>query len=325
MSRRSKVDSVSRYVERVGARRLGVECAGPPVLEVLAGGRTSAAVLRWRAAAERSYVIHAWRFSRRSRQARNHAEGAGVMAQAGVRVPRVVLVENSWRCGLRYGVELVVEEEVGGSPAKADRVRSPRFLDHLARDVARIHSVKSDVAGKPWQEHGERDPRRYWEKRVARLAERGGQGAGDIGASEIAACVRLMQEKLARIEFSTPVMVHGDLKQSNLLLDENDEITFIDFGTLHFGHPAGDLAVVKNWAVRHGIFEEFARLYEQHGGAPVGAMAEAIAFFDILVPLEKIHRRARGLRRGRGKVGPERMQAEKDRYEEQIRAILAAE
>jgi aminoglycoside phosphotransferase (APT) family kinase protein len=77
-----------------------------------------------------------------------------------------------------------------------------------------------------------------------------------------------------------PVLVHGDCRLGNLLVDEDGLVALLDWELAHAGDPAEDLGWIcaRSWrfgnddrpALGLGSREELLRAYAEAGGAPIG-------------------------------------------------------
>jgi aminoglycoside phosphotransferase (APT) family kinase protein len=65
------------------------------------------------------------------------------------------------------------------------------------------------------------------------------------------------------------VIVHGDLDQRNILVEGEDICALIDWEVAHQGHPAEDLAYVREQVEALMSWTEFLAVYEAKGGTPV--------------------------------------------------------
>jgi len=86
---------------------------------------------------------------------------------------------------------------------------------------------------------------------------------------------------------SPQVIVHGDLDHRNTLVGEGDNIVaLIDWEVAHQGHPAEDLAYVRDWVEQLMPWSEFVAVYEANGGKKVSE--EAMRYGKVLSNLLRV-------------------------------------
>jgi aminoglycoside phosphotransferase (APT) family kinase protein len=82
------------------------------------------------------------------------------------------------------------------------------------------------------------------------------------------------------------VIVHGDLDQRNTLVDGEEIRALIDWEVAHQGHPAEDLAYVREQVLELMPWGEFVATYEANGGAPV--TSEQLRYGAVLSNLLRV-------------------------------------
>ncbi len=121
------------------------------------------------------------------------------------------------------------------------------FARSLARFLKTLHSISAEEArefGAPTDEWRRLDVAYRCEFARERLRQ-----AESLGLIDDASA---WQSRLNEIEAASPVaeprsLVHGDLYSKHVLIDEDFQLTgIIDWGDVHIGHPAVDLAAVWN-------------------------------------------------------------------------------
>lgn len=164
------------------------------------------------------------------------------VAEMGFATPRV------WLSG-------PVDEELGGSWSMMDFApgtpplgdlngtaalrRAPalfaRMPKQLAAAMAGLHVLDPDPVSAAVDEAS---PTVAW--RVEALLEHFEAGAGLLGRSDLVAAVRLLRQRQPRE--GTTVICHGDLHPFNLLVDDDGDVTVIDWTAAIRAEPAYDVA-----------------------------------------------------------------------------------
>jgi aminoglycoside 3'-phosphotransferase-2 len=126
------------------------------------------------------------------------------------------------------------------------------------------------------------------------LANRLSRAAAAVAAGEVDRCAFADRNNdvdpahlLARLAQTQPeedvVVVHGDATLSNMIVDNNGDIGFVDCGNAGRGDRYIDLAVLSDY-IREQFGQEaairFARAYREHTSAPWDA-AKAGYFLDL--------------------------------------------
>src|SRR5262249_20595508 len=142
------------------------------------------------------------------------------------------------------------------------------------------------------------------------------------------AALARLHGRLAAFDFGVPRLVHGDPAPAHLFWDGSGRLTWIDFGTVHYGHPGQDLAMIAQWIGPAEKLDDFLRLYlrddaaaRDGGEAAISALKEAIALFAELKLWDKLCSRI--AKRSNHAHRPERqpkLAAEQEKIERQIAA-----
>ena len=185
---------------------------------------------------------------------------------AGVRAPEVVgVLEDGDGLGTGYVMRRVIAEV---SPAKilADPPRS--LLADLGRELARIHAIPMDrvPAAIPLMDTG---------AALAELRSRFLSYGGDRPV--IALAIRWCEDHLP--EPAVPVLVHGDYRMGNVMVDSEGLAAVLDWELAHRGDAHEDLAFgcMTVWrfgqldkpAFGVGSLDDYFAAYEAAGGAKV--------------------------------------------------------
>jgi aminoglycoside phosphotransferase (APT) family kinase protein len=204
-------------------------------------------------------------------------EVIGAAASAGVPVPRPLLFEPE---GGRFGTAGFLMEHVGGQSVAPRVLRRDelapareRLVRQLGAALAAIHSIDpAEPEGVPALAG---DPAlaacAFWETQLDEIGE-------PLPATE--AGLRWL-----RLNAPPPpgrlVLVHGDFRLGNFIVDEEGLAAVIDWELCHVGDPAEDLAwmCVRSWrfgnddrtAAGLGSREELLAAYEKAGGTPPDA------------------------------------------------------
>ncbi|MEI7716487.1 MAG: phosphotransferase family protein [Mycobacterium sp.] len=198
-------------------------------------------------------------------------------AAAGAPVPHILIATDS---PVALGAPFLICDEVkgetivrriqrqldtGGQPARA------HLLRQCAEALAAIHradSADSTLA------HA--DPVAQWRERLDAM--------GDTTATFEWAFRWLEANRPGTSPPSAPVLVHGDYRMGNLIVDGSHLAAVLDWELVHVGDPCDDLAwfCVRAWrfgapaslgAGGLGSVEEFLRAYEEAGAAGVDRAA----------------------------------------------------
>lgn len=195
-------------------------------------------------------------------------EAALVMAAhgAGVRAPEVVgVLAPGDGLGTGYVMRRVAGEV---SPAKILASPPPSLLGDLGRELARIHAVPlARVPGAI--------PMMDTAAALAELKSRFLSYGGDRPA--IALAIRWCEDHLP--EAAAPVLVHGDYRMGNVMVDEDGLAAVLDWELAHRGDAHEDLAFgcMSVWrfgmldkpAFGVGSLEAYFAAYEAAGGVKV--------------------------------------------------------
>ncbi|WP_444808489.1 phosphotransferase family protein, partial [Sphingopyxis sp.] len=195
-------------------------------------------------------------------------EAALVMAafDAGVRAPEVVgVLEPGDGLGTGYVMRRVLAEV---SPAKILAGPPPSLLGDLGRELARIHSIPLDrvPAAIPLMDTA---------TALAELRARFLSYGGDRPV--IALAIRWCEEhRPAPVD---PVLVHGDYRMGNVMVDADGLAAVLDWELAHRGDAHEDLAFgcMTVWrfgaldkpAFGVGSLDDYFAAYEAAGGVPV--------------------------------------------------------
>jgi len=131
--------------------------------------------------------------------------------------------------------------------ARSDDAERPRAAPRLAKFLRALHAIDAGAAralgaGPDTLQRMERAKRR--DLGLERLAELERRGV-DVDGSRIRAALEALP---AGYRPRATALVHGDLYVRHLIVDDANELTgVIDWGDLHVGDPAIDLAVLASW------------------------------------------------------------------------------
>jgi len=192
-------------------------------------------------------------------------------AAAGAPVPRIVTADDSPAalgepylvCGAVAGETIVRRIQ-----RRLDDAGRARLLRQCAAALAAIH--RADPAGLPLPHT---DPFTEWRRRWDEM--------GETNATFEWAFRRLAAE---RPDPSPPVLVHGDFRMGNLIVDDDGLAAVLDWELVHRGERYEDLAwfCIRAWrfgaperlgAGGLGGVEAFLSVYEQAAGVPVDRAA----------------------------------------------------
>lgn len=154
------------------------------------------------------------------------------LAARGMRVPVLLRVDDSAQ------QIIMLTEALPGGPANADALASPRVIEALAKGMAALHALPSGDC--PFDESVA--------MRLSRAAA--AVAAGEVDPEAFAPRNRNTPPAtlLARLAAEPPaedlVVVHGDATLSNIVVDANGMIGFVDCGNVGRGDRYLDLAVL---------------------------------------------------------------------------------
>jgi hypothetical protein len=338
---------LGRYLKQAAAPRLGID-RGDPQKRLRVGSNT--VVRRWLTAGLGELYARGWRYDRRVRPAAEHAAVSRLFAEAGLNVPRIILLDDSLATALRWRLEVAIETAAPGHPLHLS-MKTPAagasdsgpaigawqpLADVLGRELARLHGVTASEWGKPWRpDNPMRDLWRFWRENIAKLRSTLAGRTMRLSDEQVNGGLRDLGERFQRLPRpARPSLVHGDLSPAHLYADgapESPTLTWIDFGTAHYGHPAEDLAMACGWGGQPDGF--FARVMESYrreaagvGLEPPdeGALEEAMDIFSELRAWQRIGTRVVKRRRD-GELSEARrrkVEEEQTRIERRLRRRL---
>lgn len=262
------------YVRRRASPQLGFSNspASDPKLEKVGSGN-NAVVRRWTNSERGTLFVRAWRWNAASRRSAEHQTAAGLFRAAGLAVPEVLLVDDSFATMRRWRLEVVIETEAAGSPLELGGTgdRAARDARTLAGDLARLHAMTGEVWaeawGKPWRPRNElAAPRSYWADRIKKFRRRINADTSALGARTLDHGLTMLGKGLGRVALDRPRLIHGDVNSGNLFATTEGEITWIDFGTVQYGLAEQDLAQVRLRMPGAEAFEAFMAHYLSERG-----------------------------------------------------------
>ncbi|MDO3401828.1 MULTISPECIES: phosphotransferase family protein [Mycobacteriaceae] len=192
-------------------------------------------------------------------------------AEAGAPVAAVLAADNA---GAVLGTPYLICDFIGGETIVRRIQRSldararARLLDQCAQALAAIHRADPDGIGLPIT-----DPLDEWRAQLDEM--------GDTTAVFEYAFRWLERNRPVR---TPPVLVHGDFRMGNLIVDDGGLAAVLDWELTHIGEALDDLAwfCIRAWrfgAPRElaagglGSIEDFVTAYEAAGGAAVDRAA----------------------------------------------------
>ena len=148
-----------------------------------------------------------------------------------------------------FGAVAILTSDQRGERLPEDFRWSDDHLEKLARTLARLHARRHDGRGEPVNDAGRSaglslldefdGSHGWWRTNAPELCAAPDVSAVIGAAREYLVSRRAMFEGLTRLS-----LVHGDLNQTNLLLDEQGDFVLIDWEWVGIGDPAQDLAFV---------------------------------------------------------------------------------
>ena len=255
---------------------------------------------------------------------------AQLLASNGIEVPRIILVDDAVATRRAYGFAALVEEFVEGAPlGTVPEEARAHDLRALADVLARLHAIRSPVAGKPWQRERwepERRTRRARERHIGALRDLG----IDIGCRPRDLAARLVAQlsALGRTEFP---LVHGDPNPHNFVATPRGRLCVLDLNSAAHWFPQVDLLVAEltfggGGAAATGLLDAY---FQAAGGSPALSREGYDAsrpLFAALYCFEKAGTRARGALRlsAEGNPDSQALDAEARQYWARGQELLAA-
>ncbi len=216
------------------------------------------------------------------------ARAQAAAAAAGAPVPHILVADDSPAalgnpfliCNEIKGETIVrrIQRQLDAGDGQAGRAR---LLRQCAQALAAIHRASIDWAGDPAL--AREDQLAEWRARLDAM--------GDTTATFEWAFRWLAAH---RAPATPPVLVHGDFRMGNLIVDGSDLAAVLDWELVHIGEPYEDLAwfCMRAWrfgapasqgAGGLGSIDDFLRYYEEASGTPVDR--EAFHWWLVLATL----------------------------------------
>lgn len=173
------------------------------------------------------------------------------LASQGIAVPSILRVSN------QPGSYAILMHALPGTPADVSILPAPRLIAALAQALAALHALPPDDC--PFDETlGTRLPR------AAAAVAAGKIDSGDFEAHNRGTAPEALLARLRAPQHAEDVVVvHGDATLSNLMIDAEGNVGFIDCGNTGRGDRYLDLAVLA------------ADIAEHHGAAAVASFTAA--------------------------------------------------
>lgn len=263
-------------------------------------------------------VVRVWHAHYDHNSPGQHAEGARLLGEAGLKVPRVLLCDGSFATARRRGIAILVEERAAGTHGKRREAPRPGLAAALGDQIGRLHARRGEVWGTPWQADNEmRLPARYFARQIALNAERAVGALKVLDGAKLGAIADSLARDVAAFPFAAPRLVHGDFFSGNIIQAADGTATWIDFETVHYGLAGTDLVSARRWLGPHGEFDAFAQAWESRTGLRMDDFADECLLAARLTLLHKLAARVRRLK----SISPEnrrrgRLMGEQRSYEE---------
>lgn len=306
-SRRILAGRLEEYLAEIVAPGLGVlakeAAANSEFIPVHAGRNTL--VRRWEhPALDGPLYVRAWPWDGRKRPARQHAIAGKMLAECGLRVPKVVHIGDDFATMRRWRMEVAVEEAAAGAGLNRDILAEAEVRRSVAEGLARLHGRAGVGWGAPWVPAGrEMDPREYWRTRMKRFRERITEETTALSSAQIRHAIETLEKGLAAYPIDRPSLIHGDPSMSHAFLDDAGDLTWIDFETVEFGAPEQDFAALRHSIRDPEIFGDILAEYMKATEGFSRITERSMRTFWLLFLLEKLNSRVQKLRHRREEKG----------------------
>jgi len=212
------------------------------------------------------------------------ARAQAAAAAAGAPVPHILVADDSVAalgnpfliCGEIKGETIVrrIQRRLDGGGGVQGHEGRARLLRQCAQALAAIHRADRQIPGLAHE-----DQLVQWRERLDAM--------GDTTAT-FEWAFRWLEatrpQKSQQSQPSTPVLVHGDYRMGNLIVDGSDLAAVLDWELVHIGEAYEDLAwfCIRAWrfgaqaglgAGGLGSVESFVRAYEEAGATTVDRVA----------------------------------------------------
>lgn len=174
------------------------------------------------------------------------------LAERRIRVADIVRVDD------RADQVAVLSEALPGTPAEASALPVPRLIEALATAIAAIHSLPSEDC--PFDESIATRLSRATASVTADQVDPDEFAPRNRGVTPTALLTRLVDTQPPE----DTVVVHGDATLSNLIIDRDGNVGFIDCGNAGRGDRYVDLAVLSQDILEHfgdAAAVQFAKSY----------------------------------------------------------------
>jgi aminoglycoside 3'-phosphotransferase-2 len=242
---------MSEAIEAIARSLLTGADAEAARLEPVASGMSGASVFR---VVQPGQLVRYIKIGRGKDAApvREEASRTSWLSSQGIAVPRILRVSNA------SDGYAVLMHAMPGTPADVSLLPAPRLIAALAKALAALHAQVPDNC--PFDE--------TLAVRLARATQTVAAGGIDAAAFEPRNIATAPEALLARLTAQQPqediVVAHGDATLSNLIVDAEGNVGFIDCSCTGRGDRYIDLAVLAADITEHHGAEaaaEFARRY----------------------------------------------------------------
>lgn len=315
---RLETSEVVSYLKEVVTPRLGYP--EPGTFEPL-NEESKITVIRWHTPSGETLYARFWG-GRQKKDPVLQQLGAGrELEAAGLTIPRVVFADRSRATAMRWGFETTVETSAPEVAMTPDG--NAEQLPLLARDLARLHTRRSDRWGRPWIPGAStaQPPRSHWQTRLKAFRKRITPRSTGLSAGEIASCMERLEEGIQRQANYEPVLVHGDLFRGHIYVGEDGGLTWIDLETVKYGLPEWDLGNIRLW-LNAEEFDRFLETYQQARGEALDP--DRIETAGLYAHMRRLYKRVRKARvskekRRRAQIGDRAC----EKVEQTLRELMA--
>ena len=215
--------------------------------------------------------------------------GSRLLAQHGIRVPRLYYTDSSEACFKTFGCHFICEEKIAGkSLAECGAIKD--YIPAVAHCYAKMHQIRNSrwkdffPMYRPWYKSA-------LLKKVTNLLQSLGHSASQEITEKDLASYRswFFERKNTLPNIQSQSLCHGDVNKKNILISDDNEIVLIDHETVKFSPFPVEFARLKLTLCedRQDLIDLFETSYSAHcTGEALCELTESKDFYSAYVLLE---------------------------------------